>query len=95
MIRYGDGESLTVPAWEAHTIVIRDGRITDEATGKGEENVIRIESGEAWMEQANCPHGECVKQGVLNAETVQSRPLGTWIVCAPHKVYIEYAGGGK
>lgn len=95
VIRYGDGELLTVPAWETHTIVIRDGRITDEATGEGEENVIRIENGEAWMEQANCPHGECIKQGVLNAETVQSRPLGTWIVCAPHKVYIEYAGGGK
>ena len=95
VIRYGDGESLTVPAWETRTIVIRDGKLAEEATGEGAENVIHIENGEAWMEQANCPHRECVKQGVLNAETVQSRPLGTWIVCAPHQVYIEYAGGGE
>ena len=95
VIRYGDGESLTVPAWETRTIVIRDGQLADEATGEGAENVIHIENGEAWMEQANCPHRECVKQGVLNAETVPSRPLGTWIVCAPHQVYIEYAGGGE
>ena len=95
VIRYGDGESLTVPAWETRTIVIRDGKIADEATGEGEENVIHIKNGEAWMEQANCPHRECVKQGILNAETVRTRPLGTWIVCAPHQVYIEYVGGGQ
>ena len=95
VIRYGDGRSLSVPAWETRTIVIRDGMLADEATGEGAENVVHIENGEAWMEQANCPHKECMKQGVLNAETVQSRPLGTWIVCAPHKVYIEFAGGGE
>ena len=95
VIRYGDGRSLSVPAWETRTIVIRDGMLADEATGEGAENVVHIENGEAWMEQANCPHKECMKQGVLNAETVQSRPLGTWIVCAPHRVYIEYVGGGE
>lgn len=95
VIRYGDGQLLSVPAWETRTIVIRDGKLADEATGEGAENVVHIENGEAWMEQANCPHKECVKQGVLNAETVQSRPLGTWIVCAPHQVYVEYTGGAE
>ena len=95
VIRYGDGKSITVPAWEKRTIVIRNGEIVEEATGEDAENIIRIENGEAWMEQANCPHRECVKQGTLNAETVRTRPLGTWIVCAPHKVYIEYAGEGQ
>ena len=95
IIRYGDGQSVSVPAWETRTIVIRNGEIAEEATGAEEENVIRVENGEAWMEQANCPHKECVKQGKLSAETVQTRPLGTWIVCAPHKVFIEYAGDGQ
>lgn len=94
VIRYGDGQTLTVPAWETRTVVIRDGRIADEQTGEGDENVIRIEHGEAWMEQANCPHGECMKQGRLNPDTVQKRPLGTWIVCAPHRVYIELSEEG-
>ncbi len=95
VIHFADGETLEIPAWETKTIVIRDGRIVDSATGEGDENVIRIENGRAWMEQANCPHHECMRQGALTAETVRSRPLGTWIVCAPHKVYIEFAGGGQ
>lgn len=95
VIHYGDGQSIEIPAWETRVIVIQNGEIVEQATGGDAENVIRIENGEAWMEQANCPHKECVKQGKLNAETVQTRPLGTWIVCAPHKVYIEYAGGGQ
>lgn len=94
VIHYGNGETLTVPAYETRTIVIRDGKLVRGQTGEGEENVIRIENGEAWMLIANCPHGECRKQGVLNAETVRSRPLGTWVVCAPHRVYIEYRGDG-
>lgn len=92
VIHYGENETLTVPAWETRTVVIRDGALADAATGEGEENVIRIGNGEAWMEHANCPHGECMKQGRLNETTVASRPLGTWIVCAPHRVYVEYLG---
>ncbi len=95
VIRYGDGRSIEVPAWETRTIVIRNGEIAERETGEDEENVIRIENGEAWMETANCPHRECMKQGKLSAETVRSRPLGTWIVCAPHRVYIEFAGDGQ
>ena len=95
VIRYGNGETMEIPLTEAKTVVIRDGKIVDEATGEGDENVIRIENGKAWMEAANCPHGECLKQGVLSADTVGSRPLGTWIVCAPHRVYVEYAGDAQ
>ncbi|MBQ1821641.1 MAG: NusG domain II-containing protein [Clostridia bacterium] len=95
VIYYGDGKTLTVSAWETRTVVIRDGEIVEEATGEGEENVIRIENGEAWMEHANCRHGECVEQGRLNAESVKTRPLGTWIICAPHRVNVEYRGIGQ
>lgn len=95
VIHYGDGETLTVSAWETRTIVIRDGKIVSEATGEGAENVIRIENGEAFMEDANCPHHECMAQGKLNSETINGRPLGPWIVCAPHRVYIEYLGDGR
>ena len=95
VIRFGDGETLNVSAWETRTVVIRDGALQETETGEGDENVIRIENGKAWMERANCPHGECMKQGVLSAETAGNRPLGTWIICAPHRVYIEFAGDGQ
>ena len=94
-IRFGDGQVMEYDADEPRRIVIRDGRIADSETGEGEENVIRIENGSAWMERANCPHRECIEQGVLNAETVGSRPLGSWIICAPHGVSIEYIGDGE
>ena len=86
VIRYGNGETLTVPADETRTVVIRDGKLVDEATGEGDENVIRIENGSARMERTNCRHEDCVQQGVLNAETAVTRPLGAWIICAPHRV---------
>lgn len=95
VIHYGDGQTLTVPADETRTIVIRNGAIVDTATGEGDENVIRIENGEAWMEAANCPHHECMKQGRMNEETANSVMSVTWIVCAPHRVSIEYKGHGK
>ncbi len=95
VIGYGDNQRLTVPASESRIIVIRDGTIVGSSTGEGEENVIHIENGEAWMEHANCPHRECEKQGRLSAETVGTRPLGAWIVCAPHKVTVEYTEGGQ
>ncbi len=94
VIRYGDGRTLIVPAQETRTVVIRDGQLADVPTGEGDENVIRIEHGEAWMEQANCPHGACMKQGRLNPDTVEQRPLGAWIICAPHRVYIELSEDG-
>jgi hypothetical protein len=94
VIRYGNGETLTVPADETRTIVIRNGAIANEATGEGDENVIRIENGSARMERANCRHEECVKQGELNAANAGTRPLGAWIICAPHRVYIKYREGG-
>ena len=95
VISYGNGQRLNVPASETRIVVIRDGTVVESATGEGHENVIRIENGEAWMEQANCPHRECEKQGRLSAETVGTRPLGAWIVCAPHQVTVEYVGDGQ
>ena len=95
VIRYGDRETLEIPANETRTVVIRDGQLAEKATGTGEENIIRVENGKAWMEHADCPHQECMKQGTLSAETVGTRPLGTWIICAPHRVYIEYVGDGQ
>jgi hypothetical protein len=95
VIRYGNGQSLTVFANESRTVVIRNGAIAEEATGESGENVIRIEDGKAWMQTATCPRHECVRQGALSAETVGKRPLGTWIICAPHGVSVEYAGGAE
>lgn len=94
-VRFGNGTVMEFDAQKAQTIIIRNGTLVEEMTGEGEENVIRIENGSAWMEHATCPHHECMEQGVLRFDTVKSRPLGPWIICAPHSVSIEYIGDGE
>ena len=47
----------------------------------GEQNVVRIQRGEIFMESATCPDQICVRQGPI---TDGSFP----IVCMPHRVLI-------
>lgn len=49
-------------------------------------NRIRIESGEAYMEEADCPDGYCMKQGHI------SGGINT-IICLPHKLVVEIVDG--
>lgn len=51
----------------------------------GSLNVIRIEDGAVWMEEANCRDGLCIRQGKMKngAKT---------IVCLPHKVVVQLVG---
>lgn len=45
-------------------------------------NRIRIEEGEAYMEEADCPDGYCEEQGKISDRTQT-------IVCLPHKLVVE------
>lgn len=45
-------------------------------------NRIRIQDGEAYMEEANCPDGYCEEQGKISGCTQT-------IVCLPHKLVVE------
>ena len=45
-------------------------------------NRIRIQDGEAYMEEANCPDGYCEEQGKISGRTQT-------IVCLPHKLVVD------
>lgn len=45
-------------------------------------NRIRIQDGEVYMEEANCPDGYCEEQGKISGRTQT-------IVCLPHKLVVE------
>lgn len=92
VIRYAREILLTVPVDEDRVLVIRDGRIEDEALCQGEENVLVIRNGSVYMSSATCPDGDCIAQGALNYATVERRPLGRWIICAPHRISVEFTG---
>lgn len=57
-------------------------------TGKAGSNLVHIKNGEAWMEEADCPDGYCMRQGKI------SRANET-IVCLPHKLVVEVIAGEK
>ncbi len=45
-------------------------------------NVLKIEEGQVWIEDANCPDELCVKQGKISKD-------GQSIICLPHKTVIR------
>ena len=52
---------------------------------EGNVNVIRVENGEVYMQEANCRDGLCLRQGHVRNQA------GT-IVCLPHEVVVRLAG---
>lgn len=54
----------------------------------GGTNHLRIEAGEAWLEDASCPDGLCVHMGKISR-------VGQSIICLPNQVVIEVTSGGS
>ena len=57
----------------------------DIAQDDGSLNVIRVEDGAVFMEEANCRDGLCIRQGKM-------RNGAKTIVCLPHKVVVQLKG---
>ena len=55
------------------------------AQDDGSLNVIRVEDGAVFMEEANCRDGLCIRQGKM-------RTGAKTIVCLPHKVVVQLKG---
>ncbi len=60
--------------------------IIDDSENSNETNVVKIEKGKVFMEEANCIGNDCVHQGA-------KENTGESIICLPHKVLIEIEGG--
>ena len=55
---------------------------TIEVTEGEFHNVIRIQDGQAYMQEADCPDGYCKEQGRISGQKQT-------IVCLPHKLVVE------
>ena len=51
----------------------------------GGTNTLVIENGEAYVTEADCPDGICIRTGKISRN-------GQTIICLPHKVVIEICG---
>ena len=58
------------------------------AKKKGCSNILIIEDGAAWLEDADCPDKLCMHQGAIFRDRQT-------IVCLPHKLVVEVIGGKK
>ena len=57
-----------------------------EIEGKDEgRNLLIIENGEAWVEEASCPDGLCINMGKIDT-------VGQSIVCLPNQVVVSIQG---
>ncbi|MEG0940928.1 MAG: NusG domain II-containing protein [Oscillospiraceae bacterium] len=45
--------------------------------------------GEVFMASANCKNQDCVKQGAMNCENMETRAMRNWIICLPNRISIE------
>lgn len=52
----------------------------------GGRNRLMIRSGQAWIEEADCPDGLCVRQGKIEKS-------GQSIICLPHRLVVTIEGG--
>ena len=55
---------------------------TYEINGTEGTNLLHIENGSAWLEDADCPDQICVNTGKI-------KYAGQSIICLPHKVVVE------
>ena len=69
----------TYPLEKDQTIEVTEGEF---------HNVIRIEDGQAFMEEADCPDGYCKRQGTISR-------VNETIVCLPHKLVAEVESDGS
>ena len=52
-------------------------------------NVVSIFPGSFSMTESNCRHQDCIRQGTVTTGNAGSRPLGSRIICLPHKLVLE------
>ena len=69
----------TYPLEKDQTIEVTEGEF---------HNVIRIENGQAYMKEADCPDGYCKRQGTISR-------VNETIVCLPHKLVAEVESDGS
>ena len=59
----------------------------------GSRNVVQVEKDGFYMKESNCTNQDCILQGVVTTQNMDSRALANQIICLPHKVVLELVTG--
>ncbi|MBO7662459.1 MAG: NusG domain II-containing protein [Clostridia bacterium] len=77
-----DGREIAaLPFGEAHVlrVTLREGGV----------NEITLTGDSVSMTEADCPNQDCVHMGAVTAENLETRAMGGFIVCLPHRLAVE------
>lgn len=55
----------------------------------GSYNILHVTKNSIRMSSADCSNQDCVSQGAVSRGNIELRPMGSLIVCLPHKLIIE------
>ena len=64
-------------------LAMEDSYVVEQSDGS--RNVIRVEGGAVYMQEANCRDGLCIRQGRM-------KNAAKTIVCLPHKLVVRLEG---
>jgi len=80
VIYAGQEEYQRIPLNQPQTVIIdKDGKF----------NEIRVWEEGVVMHSANCDSQDCIHQGEVTLENLDTRISGGWIICLPNEIAIE------
>ncbi len=69
--------------------LIEEGEYSVIQEETGAKNVIHVTTESVDMKSSTCENQDCVKQGVVSLDNMDSRLLGNMIICLPNQVTLE------
>lgn len=77
-----------------HSEVALDGeKLIELLQDNGSRNVVKVFPGGFSMLESNCPNHDCIAQGEVTRENVESRLYYHQIICLPNRVVLEMVNG--
>lgn len=74
-------ELIDLPFSQARTVTVRQ--------PDGAENAVTLTGGAVYMDHANCDNQDCVHMGEVTLDNLETRVMGGFIICLPHKLSVE------
>ena len=95
-----DEAAAETPAVEAYLVISVQGAIYEPLPLGGEgvftikqdentSNTVHVTPTSVWMEHSSCDNQDCVDQGTVSLENIDSRVLYNMIICLPNQVVLE------
>lgn len=77
-----------------HSVVLLDHEDTIELVQEnGFRNVVKVFPGGFVMQESNCRNQDCIQQGEVTTDNVDTRLLYHQIICLPNQVVLEMVEG--